>query len=503
VPAIAWSALASALILAGSVPVQAHSSVSAIAPSTQAQKAAPPAQVNWQAATREDVLAAYDIFSQHHPGMFDRSNPGFPEQLRRARDAALAFGQNVHDPEGHMRALELFSSILADGHARVQAAYDGHGPTLWPGFRTVWRGEALRVLDSGDDGPPRGSALVACDGRNARGLIRDQVFPLFAGRPNEAGQWWVYAPQFFLRAPSSYETLPRSCTFESPGGQTKTYRLDWQPVPKATWKEWFKIESRRAPVGLSETRKGIVQITLTTFSPDENGRAQYAQLFHDIDGSIDRIATARALVIDLRHNQGGSSSWSEEVANHLWGKDAVDAAMAKYFRNTQVWWLADPANAAYFRTTAARLRGEGSPEIADDFEAAARHLAAAIQEGKRFYVEDYGTNPDGNPQPRKLPPIYVITDGGCVSACLDALDVFTRFPGVKLVGAPTSADSNYLEIRYEPLPSERGIIILPTKIWVHRPRGSGEVYRPDIAVNDLDWTTETILDHIDRDLTAK
>jgi hypothetical protein len=102
-----------------------------------------------------------------------------------------------------------------------------------------------------------------------------------------------------------------------------------------------------------------------------------------------------------------------------------------------------------------------------------------------------------------LPPIYVITDGGCVSACLDALDVFTRFPGVKLVGAPTSADSNYLEIRYEPLPSERGIVILPTKIWVHRPRRSGEVYRPDIAVNDLDWTTETILDHIDRDLTAK
>jgi hypothetical protein len=90
-------------------------------------------------------------------------------------------------------------------------------------------------------------------------------------------------------------------------------------------------------------------------------------------------------------------------------------------------------------------------------------------------------------------------DGGCASACLDAVDVFTRFPGVKLVGAPTSADSQYLEVRLQPLPSGRGAVWLSTKIWVHRPRRAGEVYRPDLPVNDLDWSTTTMLSHIERD----
>jgi len=106
---------------------------------------------DWRAATREDVLQAYEIFRHHHPGMFDPSNPGFPAQLRRARDEALAFVPNVHDDEGHMRALALFNSVLADGHAHVVVGYNGHG-LVWPGFDTVWRDHALHILDAAADG---------------------------------------------------------------------------------------------------------------------------------------------------------------------------------------------------------------------------------------------------------------------------------------------------------------------------------------------------------------
>jgi hypothetical protein len=94
----------------------------------------------------------------------------------------------------------------------------------------------------------------------------------------------------------------------------------------------------------------------------------------------------------------------------------------------------------------------------------------------------------------------VIVSGNCASACLDGVDLFTQFRGVKLMGAPTSADTNYMDIRRQPLPSGRGSVILPTKIWVNRPRASGQVYRPHIPVNDLDWSTATMLDHVERDL---
>jgi hypothetical protein len=245
---------------------------------------------------------------------------------------------------------------------------------------------------------------------------------------------------------------------------------------------------------------------LPTFSPDAGDRLSYDRLFRDIDENIAKLSAGRAVVIDLRHNNGGSSSWGERVAYSLWGKGAVKAKLAHYFRNTQVWWLADAPNIQHFRQLAAEFRQQGRSDDASELDAVVRHLASAQEQGKRFYIEDYGASLEGgqgNTEPRQLPPVYVIIDGKCASACLDAVDVFTQFPRVKLVGAPTSADSTYLDIRFQPLPSDRGVVILPTKIWVRRPRGAGEFYRPDIPVNDLNWNTTTMLDHIERDLANR
>jgi hypothetical protein len=493
-----FGVLASALLLGAAPPGRDRAPLEATGSPAQ------PAAVDWQAATREDVLEAYDIFSHHHPGMFDPNNPSFPKQLRLARDAALTFARRVHDDEGHMRAVALFNSVLSDGHARVVVGYNGHG-MRWPGFTTVWRGRALYVFDAATKGPRRGSALLGCDGRDARSLIREATF--LDGRSNEEGQWWVNAPMFFWRNGSSYDPLPRACTFRNPDGQATTYRLNWRPIDERVFDHWIQ-QWQREPVGLTQPKPGIEWITLSTFSPDEQGRAQYDRLFRDLDARSQQISAARALVIDLRNNNGGSSSWSEDVANRLWGKAAVDWALAKYFQHTQIWWFADAPNIAHLRDSAAKVRAEGRPQADEgiDFLELADRLEFATKRGKHFYIEDFGavlSRHVTNAAPRPLPPVYVVVDGGCASACLDALDVFTRFPGVKLVGAPTSADSQYLDVRLQPLPSGRGGVWLPTKIWVHRPRRAGEVYRPDIPVNDLDWTTATMLDHIERDLARR
>lgn len=476
--------------------------LSAVPDTPPAATTRPASAEEWRAAAREDIEAAYAAFRERHPGMFDPDNPGFPDRLRRAREAALAFTARVVDAEGHMRALALFSAGLGDGHARVSAYYSGHGALLWPGFVAVWRGDALYIREPADGGAPRGSVLLGCDGRGVRELIRDSAF-FFYGRPEEAGQWWIDAPFFFERVASPYETLPRECSFRQPGGRTASYRLDWRPVPGAIERAWME-GARTDPVGLSEPRPGIHLITLSSFSPDEEGRAAYARLFANLDANAARLAADRAIVIDLRRNGGGSSSWSEQVAKRLWGEAAVTAAQARYFRHTRIRWLAHPANIAYFRRSADRLRAEGRSEDAGYLAEIAAHLETAHQRGDRFYVENYGAGLASRARPaapRRLPHVYVITDGNCASACLDAVDLFTRFPNVKLVGAPTSADSTYLEVIFEPLPSGRAGIVLPTKIWVGRPRRAGEVYRPDILVMDLDWTTATMLDHIERDLS--
>ena len=96
----------------------------------------------------------------------------------------------------------------------------------------------------------------------------------------------------------------------------------------------------------------------------------------------------------------------------------------------------------------------------------------------------------------------MIVPGQCASACLDALDTFTRFPDTRLIGAPSSADSTYLEVRRQAAPSGLCTVIIPNKMWVHRPRPAGGFYKPDIEVTTLKWSIAEFQAAIEKDLAA-
>lgn len=456
-----------------------------------------------QMQTREDILAAYSILASHHPGFYNPFDPAFPERLETAKDEALVADRSVRTQADRFLAVQIINKSLSDGHAYVQIAFNG-SMGEWAGFETAWRGDGLYVTSSNQSVPQRGSKLNSCDGRPARDLIAEEVFRA-AGRPNEAGQWWLRAGSFFTRGDLSIRPAPETCSFMSPDGSVEAVRLAWT---RPSIEEFIaRIEAAQpGPLGMTRSEDGIRWITLPSFSPGPDGIAVYEEIFAKLEAQGDSIRNDQAIVFDLRGNNGGSSSWSRRIAEKLWGKDAVDWALADYFRETEIWYLADEGNVAYFGGLGANLRDRGLPEIAEWADELHASLSDARAAGETFYKQSFGKDllAKAKPtMPRALPPVYVIVDGGCVSACLDAVDTFTRFNGVKLVGAPTSADTEYLEIRREPLPSGRGSVILPTKIWVKRPRGSGEVYHPDILVTDLDWTTETMTKHILSDLGGR
>jgi hypothetical protein len=149
-----------------------------------------------------------------------------------------------------------------------------------------------------------------------------------------------------------------------------------------------------------------------------------------------------------------------------------------------------------------RERESGRTEGAERLETLGSEMRAALAAGEPLVEEPStrGTAYVGPPPALDFTTlVYVITPGRCASACLDALDVFTRFENVTLIGAPTSADSNYMEIRIADLPSGRGRIVVPTKMWQGRARASGEVYHPDILMDDLDWSTDAFLERIERE----
>lgn len=462
---------------------------------------------DWRRIARQDVLGAYDVYAANHPGMKDPANPGFPAQLARAREEALAIADRAASRADYEEALGTFSAILSDGHAVVfgnTPAGAAEAKPLWPGFIAAWRGSGVFVHSASATSPaPVGAGILACDGLGAPEFLRRRL--LTEGfRPAEAGQYWSRTPLAFTATPGAAREQAGSCTFRLPDGQQRTLPLRYEPAPDDLRDRMRRAtDGERTPIGLSEPRPGLFLVGMPDFQPDEAGVRAYAALNQALAARRGELKRARAVILDLRYNNGGSSDWSMDIARALWSRGAVDRRMALFESKVRIWWRASPGNIAYMGDMERQIRRDGHGATADGVARTAAGMKAALAKGNPFFVgprNGSGRSPEPLPPSDFTTPVYVITPGRCASACLDALDTFTRFPNVKRIGAPTAADSTYMEIRTEPLPSGQGIAVIPMKIWMNRPRAAGEIYRPQIEMDSLDWSTATFLDRIEQDL---
>lgn len=459
--------------------------------------------VDWRAVTRTDIEAGYRLMRDSHPGMFDPGNRGFPKQLERARQRGLAFAARANTAAAYSASLGAFNSIINDGHARLLG--QSSTSVQWPGFLTAWRKGGLRVYESAMSFPAKGDQLISCDGVTIDRLVERNVLS-FAVHGGEARARWQLAPQALLDTGNPFVERPRRCVFRSSSG-VLAHELVWSTIDAARLRSLSEtsLNGDRLPVGLEERASGIFWVALPTFSPDAADRQAYDRLFDDLEAKRSAWRHGRALVLDLRHNEGGSSDWSMRTAIGLWSKGPVEQTMDLYFKGVQVWWRATADNASQLEEYARQSSDQNDTASANAFADLAAALRAAKDRGQAFFVEPFADTEGADaPTEVRLPvPIYVIVPAQCASACLDALDVFTRFPGVTLLGAPSATDSLYMDVRIAPLPSGRARAVLPMKMWVKRPRASGAAYRPSIEVTELDWSTTAFLARIEADLAAR
>jgi hypothetical protein len=431
-------------------PVQAADDAAAkpVLPQTAAQ---------WRQAAHDDIEEAARLMRENHPGVYDASNPGFPAQLEQARHRGLALSARVDGAATYRAALFGFDAVLGDGHALIAPQFDAgdQAKLRWPGFVTVWRQPGLFVFASESGGPSRGAQVLDCDGKPLKQLVEDKVFS-FEGRSNEPGRWWSRARALFLDDGNPFIKLPQRCRFAY-DGKTVEQKLTWRPETaqaKAWWKDSYNGPT--LPVGLSEPRKGLFWAAMPTFQPDEKEREAYRAMSRQVERERRRLLDADALVIDLRANQGGSSDWSQIFAGALWGKDRVERRARARDAGTETWWRASKGNTDYMTGLVRTFTEEKQLEGLDWAKRNSAGLQAALAHGDKYYVEkdtapitvpadphaDLPTDP-----PPFTKPVYVIVPGQCASACLDALDVFTLFSNMVLIGAPSSADSTYMDIR--------------------------------------------------------
>ncbi|WP_259398879.1 S41 family peptidase [Pseudoalteromonas sp. SG45-2] len=457
----------------------------------------PQTDEQWRTVIENDIQAAYNITAQNHPGMFDANNPAFPDLLKQAKAQALKLSTQASGPQVHAAAISRFSTILQDGHAGAFSSVD-RPARRWPGFRAVWRGDALKVYYSETKNISKGDVVSQCDGQSTDTLMRERIFK-FHGEVAQPGHWWQQGWRLLIDEGNPFLTPLKECEFVKANGNTYTQVLNWSVRPKSASRHLENAyNGDELPIDLTWPDKNIAWIAMPSFSSTDKQTAAYNKVFEKIQQQRSKLLTAKAVVLDLRHNQGGSSYWSSQIAKELWGEKVVEQKANDKSQNTQVWWRASKDNTDHVVSLLEIVKDQ--PELLKIVKTVAAGMALSLKNDAPFYVEQE-TNTLINMTQKPLASdfktkVFVIVPPQCASACLDALDKFKLFDNTTLFGAPSSADSMYMEVRLADLPSGFGKVVVPNKVYVNRARGAGDFYKPDVAYNGIDWTTNVLLEQI-------
>lgn len=441
---------------------------------------------DWSALLKRDAQALHDLYLENHPGAVDPENPAFRDMLQAGLEQALARAERAGSYPAYWWAMREYVARFNDGHVNIDGLpATPKIPANWPGFLTREAGgeQVVAARIEQPDLPSLGSTLVACDGVPASDLMED--VGRFRGRWNLASQREMHGWRLFIDAANPYVKRPTSCIFKL-GHEQKSYQLRWLPMPDQLFQaEVAKVMARRsAAIEARPFGEAGLWIAASSFNSDETSEAGRAlkKLVAWLKENEAKLASAETIVLDVRGNSGGSSFWGNRIAAAIWGEKNARAAKPTA---GGIDWRASPGNIS------ALSAWRDQPGTGMQMRVWASHMVAGMRraaaEGRQLWREtpvlgglfSGGKAADGiHPRAFKTKAaVFVLTDGYCASACLDAVDLWTWLGAIP-IRRETSADSLYMEVRSQTLPSGLAKVTVPMKVWRGRPRGSNEPYRP-------------------------
>lgn len=441
--------------------------------------------IDWSQRLNSDSQAIYDTLLENHPGTYDTENPEFRKHLDEGLVLAKQRSATVTDEAGWWWALRAYIASFDDGHMQLNAKIATDFPKQWAGFITHYEGNRQVVGLSSDPKtmPPVGAELLGCDGQSTEKLAEDRI-GAFRGRWFLQSQKVTYGDYLLVDLGNPYLTNPESCQFKV-GTHTKTYGLNYVPITSDELQAKRRLmKSSRAYSFGDHSVEGGYWISMPGFDAEPDSY-DFKALRPMIDGLIakqDSLRQSGFIVLDLRGNGGGSSSWSQEVAKIVWGEDWVKRNEPD--ESVSVDWRASKGNTEVIDDYLTDFKANGgAPEVIDWLANASKNMHAALDSGKPYWNEN-------NPAPDKKTvsaakplfkgKVFILTDHSCASACLDAVDYWKAMGGIQ-VGTETGADTFYMEIRPQILPSEAAEIYFPMKVYRGRTRGNIETQKPDFA----------------------
>jgi hypothetical protein len=220
--------------------------------------------------------------------------------------------------------------------------------------------------------------------------------------------------------------------------------------------------------------------------------------------AIKSINDAKLVVLDTRGNRGGNSLVGAEILSALLGSKLVKT-LDEPSRAYAMWRVSPFALSTLNKalTTMESDYGKNSEAykfvfgLTNSMELALHEKTDWLRQPSTSSVDQEGSR-GVNVQGFKG-KLALVTDSFCASACLDFADVVLAVPGVVHLGLPTSADTLYIDIGAQTLPSGAEFW-LPLKVWRGRTRGNNQSYDPQFVfngdINDTAAVQKWVLDHL-------
>lgn len=403
----------------------------------------------WQEMTRADVEAAYRLLLEDHPGSVpEADDPTFRQTLQRAHETALDRAARTRSFEGYRATMRGFATMMGDKH--IWSNMKVRSATVdWPGFLVGRRGAdwvVALVDDKKSDVPKPGARLVSCDGIAADRLAEQRLGGFRAVWSVDA-QRTAAAPWLMVDDGNPFLRRPVRCRFDT-GGAAREITLDWQPVE---------------PSNLTPRFDRVVRVGSPGFGLRRVGQGYWIALEELSDKAVPVVEAVRAqagalrqapfVVLDLRGNGGGDSSFGDEIATLLTGETVV-APPADAMPGCTVVWRATDRSIRQIQVYEGRNNRQGRSEAAASLGNIRRAMQAARSAGRNFSgPTSCGVTDQAGTAPVQFARrVILLTDHSCFSSCLLVTDLFRR-KGALHVGEATDAATRYFEVREDDMPS--------------------------------------------------
>lgn len=435
--------------------------------------AAPALAQDWKALTRADLDAAAGLIRDNHPAMV----PAIGDRAFVARfDAGLAKARGridqVQDADGMAAVLRGFAAGFGDDHI-VWGPKSGLPVKAWPGFMVVRKGSDLVVTVTSENGPPVGARLLDCDGVPARALLLRRTTDRLAD-PDIEAQLAINSIWTLLDDGNPFIARPKACRFEA-ADKTLDQTLSYQPV---TPESLPRIRDGRRVFGRAGF--GVRPIGAAWWIALEALDSRAPAVLTEAKARQAELRAAPLVVIDLRGNGGGNSTYGDALAAILLGDAPVktvrnDTGGAKV---CQPVWRVSPGNRAMLESYAQRF-----PQQANVWREEIKKMDAALAAGQPLTGPVEGCQVAGRKAPPPPHPLFkgklvVITDAACFSSCPLTVKLL-RDLGALQVGQATNAPTRYMEVRSIDLPSGLGLFTTMQKASMSSPPLIGP-YAPDV-----------------------